>query len=114
MTGEGGEKLRRSDRLRSPRDYARLRRAGRRRAGAHFVAVVAPGRTGQTRLGLAVGRRVGGAVERNRVKRRVREWFRRSRCTLPAGVDLVIIARTGAADLPGPAVARELGRLLAC
>ncbi len=51
------------------------------------------------RLGLTVSRKVGGAVVRNRVKRRVREWFRHSRKALPAGVDLVVIARRGAGEL---------------
>lgn len=100
--------------MRSPRDHVRLRRVGRRRASAHFVAVLGPSWTGRTRLGLAVGRRVGGAVERNRVKRHVREWFRRSRATLPAAVDVVIIARQGAAECRGAEIAQELRKLLAC
>jgi ribonuclease P protein component len=51
-----------------------------------------------------VSRRVGNAVARNRVKRRVREWFRREKRRLDAGRDYVVIARPGAAALP----AREL------
>jgi ribonuclease P protein component len=54
---------------------------------------------------------VGGAVVRNRVKRRVREWFRRERDGLEEGVDLVVIARPPAAELPGREVARELHEL---
>jgi ribonuclease P protein component len=60
-----------------------------------------------------VGRRVGNAVARNRVKRRVREWFRRTRADLPARTDWVVIARQGAADLDAAAVAAELERLAA-
>lgn len=78
------------------------------------MVVTGEGWTPRTRLGMAVSRRVGGAVERNRVKRHIREWFRQSRCALPTGVDLVIIARRGAAALAGPEVAHELGKLLAC
>jgi len=78
------------------------------------VAVVAPARAGDSaKLGLAVSRRVGNAVARNRVKRRVREWFRRSRARLPAGTDWVVIARQGAAELDAAAIASELGRLAA-
>ena len=51
------------------------------------------------RLGLTVSRKVGGAVVRNRVKRRVREWFRGSRGCLRGGIDLVVIGRSGAAGL---------------
>lgn len=65
------------------------------------------------RLGLTVSRKVGGAVVRNRVKRRVREWFRLSRAQLSAGVDLVVIARRGAGGLATCQIASELDRLWA-
>jgi ribonuclease P protein component len=106
--------LRRAARLRDARDFQRVNRTGVRRAGPHFVAVVAT--SGPTpvlgpRLGLAVSRRVGNAVARNRVKRRVREWFRRERACLPPSTDWVVIARSGAAQLDGAEVARELSEL---
>jgi len=67
---------------------------------------------GTSRLGLTVSRRVGGAVVRNRVKRRIREWFR-SRCELlSSGLDLVVIARPSARRLDGHALHRELTKLL--
>ena len=47
------------------------------------------------RLGLSVGRKLGGAVVRNRWKRLLREAFRLSRPRLPAGLDLVVIPRAG-------------------
>lgn len=64
--------------------------------------------TGTPRLGLTVSRRVGGAVVRNRVKRRLREWFRQHRSGCPAGKDLVIIARPAAASISAADLAREL------
>jgi ribonuclease P protein component len=106
--------LRRAARLRDARDFQRVNRTGTRRAGLHFVAVVAvsgPVPVARPRLGLAVSRRVGNAVARNRVKRRVREWFRRERASLPAGTDWVVIARAGAAELGASEVARELSEL---
>lgn len=48
------------------------------------------------RLGLSVGRKHGGAVRRNRIKRLIREAFRLERPTLPTGLDLVVLPRAGA------------------
>jgi ribonuclease P protein component len=101
-------------RLRDPRDFQRVNRTGVRRATAHFVAVVAPARGDEApKLGLAVSRRVGNAVARNRVKRHVREWFRRARQELPPRTNWVVIARAGAAGLDGRALQAELAELAA-
>lgn len=51
------------------------------------------------RLGITVSRRVGGAVQRNRVKRQVREWFRHERGRLATGQELVVIGRREAVAL---------------
>lgn len=111
----GRARLRRADRLRSGKDFRRLTRRGQRRAGTHFVVLRGAGRDAERpRLGLTVSRRVGPAVARNRVKRRVREWFRQRRSTLPAlsaGTDWVVIARRGAAQLDTRTTWAELEEL---
>jgi ribonuclease P protein component len=84
---------------------------GRRAADSCFVVLVrerGPG-TLPVRVGITVSRKVGGAVVRNRVKRRVREWFRRARASLRPGVDVLVIARRPAAERPW----RELDAQLA-
>lgn len=73
-----------------------------------LVANQRSGAEGPARLGLTVSRRVGPAVARARVKRRVRECFRRQRDWFPEGKDVVVIARPGA----GEATLAELGRQL--
>ena len=57
---------------------------------------------------MSVSKQVGGAVVRNRVKRAIREWFRRSRDGMREGVELVVVARSGAGDLSGREVAEAL------
>ncbi len=60
------------------------------------------------RLGVTVSRRVGNAVVRNRLKRRIREWFRRKRRALPEGLDLVVIGRRGAVGLSSEELCQQL------
>jgi len=69
--------------------------------------------TERSRLGLVVSRRVGGAVERNRTKRVVREWFRQCRSQLPFNADFVVIARADAARLGTREAWTELRSLVA-
>jgi ribonuclease P protein component len=63
-------------------------------------------------LGVTVSKKVGTAVERNRVKRRIREWFRQNRGALPRNAAVVVIARRGAAEIGMAETERELGGLL--
>jgi len=94
----------RADRLRDSRDFNRLSRGGKRSASGEFVLLAAPGEAPENRrLGISVSRKVGNAVVRNRIKRGVREWFRRERTSLPESLDLVVIARPKARRLIGGA-----------
>jgi ribonuclease P protein component len=89
-------------RLRKHAEFARAQgdRDTRRVGTSHFTLLLAPQRVpGPSRLGLVVGRRIGGAVQRNRVKRLCRECFRTTPSLVPDGVDLIVIARAGAPDL---------------
>lgn len=53
---------------------------------------------GSARLGVSVSKRVGGAVERNRLKRVLREAFATVESEVPAGADVVVIARPGSVE----------------
>ena len=96
MTRSASERFRRSDRLRKRRDYQRVSREGIRLNSPSFVLMAVPRREldqRTTRLGITASRRVGPAVVRSLVKRRIREWFRHHRGELPVNRDIVVIAR---------------------
>jgi len=105
-------RLPRHARVRSRREYLALQRDGRRQTTPHFVLLARPRSDARSRLGITVSRKVGNAVTRNYVKRCVREWFRHQRRQIVPALDLVVIARPGAADLNCTVIAAELTKSL--
>jgi ribonuclease P protein component len=82
-----------SRRLLAPREFTAVYTHGRRKRLGPIDVVALPNDLEHLRLGLSVPRRVGNAVVRNRVKRRLRESFRHLQHDLPRGYDLVINVR---------------------
>jgi ribonuclease P protein component len=81
-------------------------------AGRHLVVYVLPER-GRGRLGLSVSRKVGGAVARNRTRRRLSEAFAAQEGREIAGADVIVIARPPAANANYQILEKELAGLLA-
>lgn len=105
-------RLRPRQRLRTRAEFDRVFRRGVRLEGRLFVLIAAPNGTATDRLGLTVNRRVGGAVLRNRVRRLLRESFRRLPPDGRAGFDVVLVARSELVERTQSEVDIELrGRL---
>jgi ribonuclease P protein component len=110
------ERLTKAERIRQRADYLRIQGSGRKLhtpsficfgSFASFESAAAPAEC-PTRLGITVSRRVGGAVVRNRVKRLIREAYRRQKAAFGGGVELVVIARPEAAQITYAQVYAEL------
>jgi ribonuclease P protein component len=106
------ERFPRLHRIRKRSEFLALQRGGKKRAAAHFIVITRRTDKPPARLGITTSRKVGNAPARNRVRRFVREFFRRHREALGAPADVLVIARTSAAEVNYRTVARELSRAL--
>ncbi len=100
-----------SARLLKRGEFRRVYDEGQRRSGSLCAVFFQPNGLSETRLGITVPARVGGAVIRNRMKRRLREVFRLHRAVLPPGWDIVLNPREAAARVPFRLLEKELMRL---
>lgn len=109
------EGFRSSDRLLKRREFLALSRNGRKLQDSCFLLFYRTGVQDRPRLGVTVSKRVGNAVTRNRLKRLIREFFRKNRQALednPEGkADINIIAKPAAARLSAQEVEAALNRL---
>jgi ribonuclease P protein component len=110
----GENSFRPHERLRASSDYLRVKNAGRRLRTQQLGVSFADNGLPHHRLGMVVQKRFWNAVNRNCIKRRLREWFRLHKRLMPLpGKDIVIIARPGAEKLSSSDMARELLALFA-
>lgn len=84
--------------LRSRHDFAELGASGRSRTHRLLVVRSRPNDLGHDRFGISTGRRLGGAVVRNRVRRRIREAIGHLSTATGDGRDILIVARPASAD----------------
>ena len=89
--------LPRAERIRRRREFLQVQRCGVRTGGRHMMLIGLPNELTRSRLGILAPKRLGGAVWRNRSKRRVRELFRHHKPVL--GLDLVVLPRRDFLDV---------------
>lgn len=93
-----GEGFAKADRLRKRREYLVVQQGGRKIHSRDLLAFVCTRADEGRRIGITVSSKVGCAVQRNRVKRLLREIWRKNRQVLPRGLDLVLVAKRSAAS----------------
>lgn len=98
--------------LSRPQDFAALQSEGTTRSHPLLVARFRRTDLEATRFGLSTGRRLGGAVVRNRVRRRIREALRVMAPSFQPGWDVLIIARPAVVDADHDALVGALRRIL--
>ena len=104
--------LKKYERLQRRKDFDLAFRNGSRRQTKNFTIILRANGLEFSRLGVTVGKKVGNAVKRNRVKRYLREFFRLHKHKLPPSHDVVIIAKRDAATLAYQDVREELAAVL--
>jgi len=93
-------------------DYEAVYRAGRRRSSPQFAVFSRANSLPHSRFGISVKKALGGAVVRNRIRRRIREILRLSNSEIPSGWDIVIHPRSSVARAEFAPLREELVRLL--
>jgi ribonuclease P protein component len=103
----------RRNRLLKSTDFERTLASGRKASSAYLALFVSDNDLSRPRVGLAVSGKLGNAVVRNRIKRRLREAVRPLLTTAPVGRDVVIVARTRAVGAEFARLRQELEMLWA-
>jgi ribonuclease P protein component len=83
------------ERLRKRRDFDKVFKEGKAFRGTIFNAYILKNDLGHPRIGIVVGRKFGGAVQRNRIKRLLRETYRLNKGLVGEGIDMVLLPRLG-------------------
>jgi ribonuclease P protein component len=93
-------------------EFEAVYRGGRRKSSAHFVVFYRANGGPRSRFGISVKKALGGAVVRNRIRRRIREIFRRNHAEIFSGWDIVIHPRTSMTRAAFASIEAELLGLL--
>jgi len=102
----------RSRRLAKQHDFKRLYRTGLKKTNRYLTVYTSPVQGRQGKVGIVAGKRLGSAVERNRIRRILRETFRTSQHQISDQTDIAIVVKSPALDLPHHELAEQLLQLL--
>lgn len=101
-----GQEFPKTHRLLRRREFLRVQNRGMKVSTEPMLALALKNDLSFTRIGLTVSNKVGSAPVRTRIRRRLREIFRKHRQSLPSGIDLVLVARGAAATADYPTLGR--------
>lgn len=104
--------LKRSNSLKRKKEFRYTYRAGRSAPGRYFSLIYAKSRVPEVRIGFSVSKKIGKAVTRNRVKRRMREAVTPLIPTLRKGYNIVLVAREAAVEAPFTALTDAMRAML--
>jgi ribonuclease P protein component len=107
-----GQEYPREVRLVQKAQFDAVYRAGKRRSSSHFTAFMKANNRMQSRFGFSIKKALGGAVVRNRIRRRMREIVRLHREEIPSGWDVVIHPKSSVARAQFEALTADFLRLL--
>ncbi len=110
--GLGDGVLPESNRLRSKRDFKLTYARGRSFVHPMLVLYVRPTRGDACRIGFSISKKLGGSVDRNRIKRRLRETLRANAVKLRPGHDVVFVGRSRLKEAAFDSIAGAVGELL--
>ncbi len=104
--------LPKSARLRGRDRIAQVFAEGSGGAARRVLAKSLPNDDGATRVAAVAGKKLGGAVQRNRMRRRLRAAYRTRRDSLPTGRDFALVARKGLLEATWPEVVRDVEKAM--
>jgi ribonuclease P protein component len=103
--------LKRHERIKKSSDFIRAYQKGAKKESQHFKVSILANNLQWSRFGVTVGKKIGGAVQRNHVKRHIREYFRLHKILMPLSSDIVFTAKPGADHLHFVDIQTEFDRL---
>lgn len=98
--------------LKKNHEFVRMYKKGKFQAGKYIIIYLLKNRLGSNRLGITASKKVGKSVKRNRIKRLIKENYRLMEDFIPAGLDIVIVARSIEKEYGFAGIQKEMKSLL--